>query len=1740
MKRKMKRILAATFATALLIQSMSVYAQTDIESVDQPEVTVETAETEMQESEPAYDSDITEFGNDENNLETESAEPGADTGSDEFVSDDTDADTAADPEFVEETDIYNYNYISNDDGTHTVICTDDDCEAEEKTEDCDYDEETGICVKCGYEKPVEAEESEENPDQKETFAVTFFVSDETMEEYELYTVDVAVNSVMDVDIIPMVPEVDGYTFTGWDNDINAEIIEDTEFHALYEEIIEDAEEQETEEDEIEVTVSDIDDDVLTEANELVSNAYADYVVAGAFDLSVPEDTEFPVTITFDADVTVSDTVMILHYTGELWEEISPESVEDGSVTATFNSLSPVVVLKYEETESAEPVFCEKRLVQTVNGICITVTGEMPEDAWLKVTTMEPTEKVIDGKAAIASYDITILYADEQEYEPAEFGKEIHVSFSNVSTLALGEVAVQHNTESGFEEMGTKEVTEGNDTISFNTDSFSEYILTTATLTMTRGADYVSIPIVGKTGYIYHMELDGYTAFCIELGKHASSNDKYYYTDIFSNANALKVLDVFENGSSLTYESAQALVWLAIEGDFTDANITTVLQSLQCSDSNIATVLSDLANASGADTWYVYTSVQGSEYQKVVTKFYNEVESVEPSADPTTPEGIYIKVFLDGYATDAYPVVVKTYEGTETSTLGGSPTDGTITPVSLGNGLYQVTFEQLENANLLSDPYISNNNLADTRLIPELGFTIAGKTVGNFKSEYTGFKPISEYYEAKEKINSLINATSVSDNLYYPKTVTNDPCFYTLYEKNTYRYLSGYQDYEDKAYTLVFPIFLSSLTIRDKNTDALLLDAGVIPRSVLAETYDSEQSFCQTYVFNKSTMNYNGNSEKGGFVCFAQADVQQYATDLGIDLSPLPADIQSAINSRYFNIQDSILNYPADMETNALTTSNKFFAPITHYISGAVTTHTVTFDVNGGTPEYGSVQVAHGEKVTKPLTVPLKTGNTFVSWQLNGTDYDFNTPVTQDITLVAKYGTVGYNITYDLDGGEMPTGATNPTYYNVTTPTFTLNNPVKTGYTFKGWTGSNGTTPQTWVTVTQGTTGNLNYTANWEINQYTVKFEDDNAVSSDRSDGLFPKTVTVDYGSAVTYPADWVTHYNNGDNFDVENTVAHKYYKFKGWQNKDTGEYIAETDIAHPSASGITSSSYAVTGNVTYVAMYDTYYGVVFTDGTSKIAPATVATPDNTIVSGNNYYYKSGAVIDQPGNTYTSAYWAKGNYPANISDITAEIPLNLTKHGNTITMGSSPVSYIAYYSMRFYNDDYVDSANRGTLVTEIFNVKDRIVTPPADPTTTVTNSTDIFDKWVLKEADDLNGTTFKQQGCSMVYVAAYKPAPTYDVVFVDYDGTEIDRQVCHMSDPVTIPASPTRDSYRFMGWTPTVVLTCNGNATYTATYAELFIVKFVDYDGTVITEREYEAGNTVVVPASPTRDGYTFAGWTPTVNSTCNGNATYTATYTVAPEPTATPSQAPENTPDPTPDVPIVPEPTATPTPTMTPSPTPTATPSATPKVEKPKDTPEPDEKEDKPTAAPTMKPAATPEVTPEAVVQKEKTADLEKELPTERVKKYDIEKFIAAVVGIAAATGFSLWALLMLLLFLFRKKNKVIGLYETDGKVTYVNSKGHRIKAEDLDDVQTVQELAEKVNAGEMSAEEFLEALYEYDVWTVFPPHTVAGVTIGEDSITMPKMNNSEVKNVYENISGDTTVNISNPNKGIDIEFMLK
>lgn len=68
-------------------------------------------------------------------------------------------------------------------------------------------------------------------------------------------------------------------------------------------------------------------------------------VADMKDVSVPEGTPMPVTIEFEVNgVNKNTKVVVLHYNGTEWEKVKVDAVDYRSVTATFDSLSPVAFI----------------------------------------------------------------------------------------------------------------------------------------------------------------------------------------------------------------------------------------------------------------------------------------------------------------------------------------------------------------------------------------------------------------------------------------------------------------------------------------------------------------------------------------------------------------------------------------------------------------------------------------------------------------------------------------------------------------------------------------------------------------------------------------------------------------------------------------------------------------------------------------------------------------------------------------------------------------------------------------------------------------------------------------------------------------------------------------------------------------------------------------------------------------------------------------------------------------------------------------------------------------------------------------------------------------------------------------------------------------------------------------------------------------------------------------------------
>ena len=127
-------------------------------------------------------------------------------------------------------------------------------------------------------------------------------------------------------------------------------------------------------------------------------------------------------------------------------------------------------------------------------------------------------------------------------------------------------------------------------------------------------------------------------------------------------------------------------------------------------------------------------------------------------------------------------------------------------------------------------------------------------------------------------------------------------------------------------------------------------------------------------------------------------------------------------------------------------------------------------------------VDYQDTLTEPTHLD-KNGYEFVGWvDSNNNTIDFSQPITDDVTITPKFNTIPYTITYELDKGT----ANNRTEYNVETDTFTLTNPTRQGYDFKGWSGTDLTGDEnTTVTITKGSIGNRTYTANYTARNDTM-------------------------------------------------------------------------------------------------------------------------------------------------------------------------------------------------------------------------------------------------------------------------------------------------------------------------------------------------------------------------------------------------------------------------------------------------------------------------------------------------------------------------------------------------------------------------------------------------------------------------------------------------------------------------------
>ena len=444
---------------------------------------------------------------------------------------------------------------------------------------------------------------------------------------------------------------------------------------------------------------------------------------------------------------------------------------------------------------------------------------------------------------------------------------------------------------------------------------------------------------------------------------------------------------------------------------------------------------------------------------------------------------------------------------------------------------------------------------------------------------------------------------------------------------------------------------------------------------------------------------------------------------------------------------------------------------------------VTLDLGGGklgnSSEDIQIIVKNGSTFTAPasdgLTRPDGNTDSYFMWlDGNGNSYEPGGSVPADVTeLTVQWTAPTYAVTLNTNGGTIADGkdVTGYTYgVGATLPT----DVTRTGYTFKGWYDNENLTGSPVTAIGGAETGNKEYWAKWEINQYTITF--------DTNGGSEIAPITQDYGTEITVPAD----------------PTRKGYTFKGWDKE-----IPETMPAE---------------NITVKAQWEiNQYTITFdTNGGSEIAPITqdygteITAPDNPTRKGYTFkgWDKKIPETMPAENITVKAQWGINQYTitfdtnggSEIVPITQDygteitVPDNPTRKGYTFkgwdkeipkTMPADNITVKAQWEINQYTITF--DTNGGSEIAPIIQDYGTEITAPADPT----RKGYTFKGWDKEIPETMPAEN--------ITVKAQWEINQYTITFDTNGGSEIAPIIQDYGTEITAPADPTRKGYTFKGW-----------------------------------------------------------------------------------------------------------------------------------------------------------------------------------------------------------------------------------------------------------------------------------------------------------------------------------------------------
>ena len=560
----------------------------------------------------------------------------------------------------------------------------------------------------------------------------------------------------------------------------------------------------------------------------------------------------------------------------------------------------------------------------------------------------------------------------------------------------------------------------------------------------------------------------------------------------------------------------------------------------------------------------------------------------------------------------------------------------------------------------------------------------------------------------------------------------------------------------------------------------------------------------------------------------------------------------------------------EMTTKITTIQTSRLENLELYAQWTPTVYTITYELNGGTNAESNPATYTVESDTITFAEPTRTGYTFAGWNIE----IIPSGSTGNKIITASWTPIVYTITYNLNGGS--NALSNPATYTIESNTITLATPTKTGYTFTGWSIS---------AIPHGSTGNKTISANWTPTVYTITYLMNGGTNAESN----PATYTIE-SNAITFAEPTRTGYT-----------------FTGWSVSSI-----------PSGS---TGNKTVTANWTPVVYTVTYHLNGGTNATANPATYTVENGNITLANPTRTGYTFGGWYENEKlttkitaiqasrlenlelyakwtlNTYTVTYVLNGGTNASAN------PATYTVESDTITFADPTRTGYDFAGWSISSIPHGSTGNKTIAanwtpivytITYIMNDGTNALSNPA--TYTIESNTITF------ATPTKTGYTFKGWSQTSIAKGSYGNktvtaswAPTvYTITYVLNGGTNASSNPATYTienDTITM-AEPTRTGYSFAGWDIFEIPSgSTGNKTVTASWSDpiVYTINYVLNGGANASSNPatYTVENSTITFATPTRAGYTFAGWSiSSIPSGSTGNKTVTAswmpiTYTIS-------------------------------------------------------------------------------------------------------------------------------------------------------------------------------------------------------------------------------------------------------------------